>query len=371
MIHHDARPYAVAVSEAAESFKKKLEEQIHGSVERVERVIEQVQNDVPEDAVVKSATLRFGVAAERDLVVAVNGAERTIHKHALAQLADRAQVKQLRSVVNDLTAVGGNAGSAWRRELVAHMLNEIYRHEEGKRFLLRTVRGELRGFLSDQYRRLDSRPLLDAFVSVMQKFGARPVDGFALETKMRVRAILPMVFEPFPGEIMAFGAELGDSDFGDGALSLRGFVQRMWCTNLATTEDVLTKVHLGKRLDDIRLSQGTYELDTKAMASAVNDLASHVLGAPAINGYIDMVKTANEQKIEPSQITTWVKKNLQKDEGKKAIDKFNSPDIELLPAGQTSWRWSNALSWLANETSDERRKLELQDMAGSVLQKTA
>ena len=52
------------------------------------------------------------------------------------------------------------------------------------------------------------------------------------------------------------------------------------------------------------------------------------------------------------------------------LEKFNSPDIEFLPAGNTSWRWSNALSWLANESKDDRRKLELQNAAGLVLQPT-
>jgi hypothetical protein len=71
------------------------------------------------------------------------------------------------------------------------------------------------------------------------------------------------------------------------------------------------------------------------------------------------------------QIDGWIKKNLGKDEGKLAATKFASADVEMLPPGQTKWRWSNALSWLANETQDERRKLELQDFAGSVLKTAA
>lgn len=63
MTHHDSRPYEVAVSEAAKSFQEKLEGMIHGSVERVTRVIEQVQNDVPQDAIVAGAVLRDKKAA--------------------------------------------------------------------------------------------------------------------------------------------------------------------------------------------------------------------------------------------------------------------------------------------------------------------
>jgi hypothetical protein len=375
MIHHDSRPYEVAVSDSAKKFQVKIEEMIHSSVQRVQRVIEQVENDVPEDMIVKGYSLRFNgendtlkiiVSVPKNKPVAydeasvINETSYTIHKHALNQLSDRVKVKNFRTVVNELSERG-----AWGKELIAHNLNEIYHHLDGERFLLRQVRGEMRGFLSDQFRRLDSRPLLEAFVTAIRRFNARPVDGFALQTKMNVRAILPYVFEPFPGEIMAFGAQLTDSDFGDSKLSMSGFVLRMWCTNLATTEDVLTQVHLGRRLSDaVQFSDRTMQLDTQAMASAINDVASHVLAPAAVNKYLDLVRKANEEKIEPTQINAWAKKNLTKAETEKAVDKFSSADVVTLPPGQTRWRWSNALSWLANETLDEHRKLELQEFAG-------
>jgi hypothetical protein len=362
MIHHDQRDYAVAVSEASKHFQQKIETMIHGSVSRVQTVIEQVQNDVPEDMIVAGRTLRFNPAIGTIQIVA-NDTPFQIHEHAIQQICDRPKIKNLATVVRELRGRG-----QWGTELAAENLSKIYSHLNGERFLLRQVRGELRGFLSDQFRRLDSRPLLEAFVGAIKRFGARPVDGFALQTKMNVRAILPMVFEPFPGEIMAFGAQLSDSDFGDGKLTVSGFVLRMICTNLATTEDVLSQIHLGRKLSDsVVFSRQTLELDTQAMASAINDVAGHVLGAPAVNNYLGLVRKANEDKIEPQQITAWVKKNLTKTESETAVEKFNSPDVEMLPAGQTKWRWSNALSWLANETEDEHRKLELQEFAGGIL----
>lgn len=374
MIHHDSRPFAVAVSESAAKFQQKLEGMIHSSVARVERVVEQVHNDQPTDMIGLGKKLTFGTEPDasvanaskgiRNLIINVpgNGAL-AIHDHALGQIADRVKIRNLRTVVNELDDRGD-----WGRELIAHNLNTLYSHLNGDRFLLRSVRHELRGFMSDSYRRLDSRPLLDAFIGAIAKVGARPYDGFALQTKINVRAILPMVFEPFPGEIMAFGAQLGDSDYGDGTLFVSGFCLRMWCTNLATTEDVLKQVHLGRKLSDtVEFSRKTVELDTRAMASAVNDVVGHVLAPGAVNNYIDLVKKANDDKMEPIAIHAWAKKNLNKTEADLATNKFTSPDVEMLPAGQTKWRWSNALSWLANETKDEHRKLELQEFAGSIL----
>ncbi len=365
MIHHGKEDYATAVSEAGKHFQQKLEQMIHVAVPRVTNVIEQVQNDVPNDAIVYGKKLKFSAGENgiRLLLPQDDDNVLDIHDHAFYQICDRPKIKNLSTVMRELRSRG-----QWGKELVAENLTEIYGHFNGDRFLTRTVRGELRGFLSDQFRRLDSRPLLEAFVGAIARYGARPVDGFALQTKMNVRAILPLIFEPFPGEIMAFGAQLSDSDFGDGKLSVSGFVIRMVCTNLATTEDVLSQIHLGRRLSDsVTFSQHTLELDTQAMASAIDDVAGHVLGSGAINNYVGLVKKANEDKIEPSQIQSWVKKNLTKGESEAAVQKFKSADVELLPPGQTKWRWSNALSWLANETQDEHRKLELQEFAGGIL----
>ena len=76
------------------------------------------------------------------------------------------------------------------------------------RFLLRSVNGEVRGFLSDRFRRLDSRPIVDSFARVCQGVGALPVEGYVTDTKMALKAILPQVFEPVRHEVMAFGAVL-------------------------------------------------------------------------------------------------------------------------------------------------------------------
>ena len=46
---------------------------------------------------------------------------------------------------------------------------------------------------------------------------------------------------------------------------------------------------------------------------------------------------------------------------------FGSPDTFNMPAGNTVWRLSNAISWVAGQAKDPERKLDLQKLAGSVL----
>jgi hypothetical protein len=64
---------------------------------------------------------------------------------------------------------------------------------------------------------------------------------------------------------------------------------------------------------------------------------------------------------------TFLEANLLKEEAEEVTESFASAEIELLPAGQTAWRMSNAISLLANKTADEGRKLELMKVAGLVI----
>ena len=368
MVHHSGKDYDVAVGEAAANFQRRLEEMIHASVPRVEKVIEQVQKDIPDDTLVNGNRLEFTENDNR-LTIWKKGQDEepiatAIHPHAFGQIVARTGIPNFPAYARELVK-----GEPWQRELLAGNLNEVYDHSSG-RFLTRVVRGELRGFLSDSYKRMNTAPMLDTFMGLMKQYGARPVDGFALQTKERVRAILPMIFEPYPGEYLAFGAQFGNSNYGDGAFEYSQISMRAWCTNFAISEDILHKIHLGAKLpDNLAFSQRTIDLNTQAVQSALKDVAHLALGAPAINGYLAMVRKANEEKVEPAQINTWVKKNLNKDEGERVKDVFSSADVEKLPPGQTSWRFSNAVSWLANEVEDEHRKLELQELAGTLLPK--
>ena len=80
-------------------------------------------------------------------------------------------------------------GAPWQRGLAARILNDsFYNGGAGRaRHLVRSVGGQVRGVLSDKYRRLDSRPLLEAFAYYLrQALGAVPI-YFASATYARRR----------------------------------------------------------------------------------------------------------------------------------------------------------------------------------------
>jgi hypothetical protein len=260
--------------------------------------------------------------------------------------------------------------TGWQRDLAAHMLRESYGHDDDGRYLVRAIGGEIRGFLSDSFRRLDSRPVVEAFATACQELGAVCFEGLVTDTRMALKAVLPMVFEPVPGEVMCFGVELRNSDFGAGKLVIAGFVNRLWCTNGAVMQNLLSQVHLGKRLpDEVKFSQETYDADSKAQALAVRDVMMQALSPEYIEATQDVIREANDKKAD----WTTINRRLESIGGKKLVEKAKDldktdRDVEHLPLASGTWRASNIASWLAKTADDLDQKMDLQRLAGEILE---
>lgn len=356
----------VPVAETAAAARAILEKKIEAGRVSAMALFERINTQVPADSVTKGKALNFDVASGQ-LVVGLGhtsnaGQALTVHPHALRQLSERSGIPL--KYLGGLLETGG-----WKAELAKDILVRHYGLGEGdERFLVRAVAGQMRGFLSSHNRRLDSRPLIDAFAQECQKLGAVPVDGTCSDTRVALKALLPGVYEPVAGEVMAFGLEWSNSDFGHGRHNLRAYCERLWCLNGAVMQDVLAQVHLGRELsEDFELSQRTYELDTSTSISALRDVVAGTLSAGAIEKLCDGIRAADEKEVEWKHVSTKLAKKLLKGELDDARKAFESDDVINLPAGHSAWRASNALSWIAGHAEDPNRKLELQRIAGAVL----
>jgi hypothetical protein len=336
----------------------KLNRLIEDGRQNAGQVIAHVMKNQPQDYVVKASALQF--AGNGGLRVALSNAEFGVHRFALGQIAEVANlpVKFLDSL----------SASEWGRALIAHNLSEIFSHRETKRHLVRTLNGEVRGFLSDSYRRLDSRPIVEAFVTGVQRLGALPYKGLVTDTKICIQAILPDVFEAIPGEVIAVVLSLENSDFGNGALSLRIGALRIWCDNLAVFEENMRQIHLGRRLDEnVVFSQKTYLLNTRTTVSALEDFIGVQLNREGLKRRMELLAVTTQKAVDPQAAMRMLKDALGVGQAQQVIDAYKSADIEMLPAGNNAWRLSNAISWIAGKETDGEKKLELVKLAGRVL----
>ena len=348
--------------------KDRLVEFLKAGQAKAEAVLAQVERQVPEDRVVPAARLDFSADHEAGLVTTyehpVHGlASYGLHRNALRQVAERVGVPT--AYAEDLN------GSDWGRGLLAKNFRENLRNRVGDepRFLLRAIDGQVRGFMSSKYRRLDSRPILDAVLGVANKAGAMVASGFAGDVNVSLRVVLPEVRETIPGsgDYVVIGLDFSNSDFGRGALDLSSFALRLACLNGAMVASDYRKIHLGARLsDEVEYSERTLRLDTAATVSAVEDTARGLLSTGRVDSIAEAIAKAASTEIDPKAALASIRKRITKAESEALVAKFNSPDIVDLPAGSTSWRFSNAVSWLAHE-ADGERALELEAIAGEFI----
>lgn len=290
-----------------------------------------------------------------------------LHDNAIGQLADRMGVPQryLRALAS---------GSEWQRLLAAQILNEHSGWTERSRVLIRTVGHQVRGVLSDSYRRLNSVEILTAFVQEASRQGAVVADAYMNDTKVWAETILPeplVVPTAKNGDVVIFaGARFSTSDYGDGSVDMRAFLLNGACLNGMVRESVMRQVHLGSRLpDNLQLSNRTYELDTKTTVSAVRDLTKGLFSQDTLYRKACEIQGASEIEVDLEHEIKRLTKDggLLKAEGAEVqkILMNNNPEDGVQGAA-TLWKLTQAVTAHARTLSPERSR-ELHEISGNLM----
>lgn len=291
----------------------------------------------------------------------------SLHANAIGQLADRMGIPQ-----RYLRTLAG--GAEWQIALAATMLNEHSGWTQRSRVLVRTVGTQVRGVLSDSYRRLNSVEILTAFVQEAAQQGAVISDAYMNDTKVWAETILPqplVIPTAKNGDVIIFaGARFSTSDYGDGAVDMRSFLLNGACLNGMVRESVMKQVHLGSKLpDNLRLSQETYELDTKTTVSAVRDLTSGLFSRDTLMQKAFEIQGASEMEVDLDRELNNLTKNghLLKQEGQEVqkILMRNDPEDGVQGAA-TLWKLTQAITAHARELTPERSR-ELHEISGSLM----
>lgn len=325
------------------------------------RLIERIQTEIPQDSLVSTRSVQF-TADDKGLGVVVGDNVLRPTSFAVNQIAAKGGVPT--AYLRELTEAGSET---WQHELAAEVLQKHYSNRDAERMLSRSVDGRLHGWLSDKYRRLDTRPIIDALTKALSEVGAVPYAGVGTDTRVVLKALVPEVFEPIPGEYMVRGLEWSHSDFGNGPHSVREFGLRVVCLNGMTRENVMREVHVGGRMSDsIAFSERTYRLDTQRSISMMGDVVRGVLGPAGKDRIVQQINAAQAKNFSGAQLVN-ATKTLPKATQKLIVDAFDGGDIINLPAGDTAWRASNAVSWIARHTDDAEVRVDLERLAGKVL----
>lgn len=290
-----------------------------------------------------------------------------LHGNAISQISEKMGIpaKYLRELA---------MGDEWQRHLCATILNEHSGWTQRTRVLVRAVGMEVRGVLSDSYRRLNSVEILTAFIQEASVQGAVMSDAYMNDTKVWCETILPTPIE-IPtrknGIVTIFaGARFSTSDYGNGSVDMRSFLLNGACLNGMVRESVMRQVHLGSRLpDSIALSQKTYELDTKTTVSAIKDLTKGLYSRDTIMDKAIEIQGASEIDVDfDKELKGLVQRGaLLKNEGRE-VEKLlmnNNPD-DGVTGGATLWKLTQGITAFAREQEPERSR-ELHEISGQLL----
>lgn len=356
----------------------KVQKMIEGKVAGVQATMERLINEgkIAQDYIAPigvnlkaqdhSPVITF--SGQGSLMMNMPDGQFSLHDNAIGQLADRMGVpsRYLRNLA------GG--GQEWQVLLAAEILNQHSDWTQRSRVLVRTVGKQVRGVLSDSYRRLNSVEILTAFVQEAAGQGAVISDAYMNDTKVWAETILPqpiVVPTAKNGDVVIFaGARFSTSDYGDGAVDMRAFLLNGACLNGMVRESVMKQVHLGSKLPDtLALSRETYELDTKTTVSAVRDLTAGLFSKDNLMQKAYEIQGASEIDVDPEKEITKLTKSglLLKQEGKE-VEKIlmkNDPEDGVQGAA-TLWKLTQAITAHARELSPERSR-ELHEISGSLL----
>lgn len=355
----------------------KVQSMIDGKAMGVQATMERLVN---EGKIAQDYIAPLGVnlrAKQHDPVITFNGenglmmnmpdGQFSLHANAVGQLADRMGVPQ-----RYLRTLAG--GEEWQVLLAAQILNEHSGWTQRSRVLVRTVGKQVRGVLSDSYRRLNSVEILTAFVEEAANQGAVISDAYMNDTKVWAETILPqpiVVPTKNNGDVVIFaGARFSTSDYGDGAVDMRAFLLNGACLNGMVRESVMRQMHLGAKLpDSLALSQQTYELDTQTTVSAVRDLTRGLFLPENIKEKAYEIQGASEIEVDFEKEVKKLTSNgsLLKAEGQE-VEKLlmkNDPN-DGVQGGSTLWKLTQAITAHARTLTPERSR-ELHEISGALL----
>jgi hypothetical protein len=205
-----------------------------------------------------------------------------------------------------------------------------------ERRMVRTLDGQVRGFLSDKFRPLENFDLFEAIFPVLQELNLLVVSADITETKMYIKAVDKSIERDIPtGRSMGDGTHtifdtlspaicISNSEIGAGTLSVETGVLTKGCTNLAFFMKAIRKYHIGAKAD---IGEEVYALlqnDTKRVTDAatwmqVRDVVKGAFEITQFDKLLDKIKGATQDPIEgdPVKVVELTAKHFSMTEGER------------------------------------------------------
>lgn len=241
-----------------------------------------------------------------------------------------------------------------------------------ERRLVRTLGPRMRALLSDGYRILDNLDLLWASLEAFKGLDLQIQGAEASETRLYLRATARwdknLLKEIKPGDMVAPGVTIRNSEVGNGKLAVEPFLLRLVCSNGMIGEHSFSRVHIGAKNPLGHLSYQTIADQSKAIWGEIGDTIRATFNPKFFDEWVERIQGTAGVKIKAPE---------------RAIDnvvkEFSLPDAykhSLLAhfanggdgAGATGWGVINAVTRQANMVAKDHPDMayDLQKAAGAM-----
>lgn len=187
--------------------------------------------------------------------------------------------------------------------LLADNVNHAFSRQSNDKRLVRLLDGNVRAFLSNRYRVLDSYDMAETVLPILIDNKMTVKSSEITEKNIYIRAVMPSLErEVTKGDVVQYGVQISSSDVGAGSLRIEPLVYRLVCTNGLITSQSIRKYHIGKVASDFNdvfelLSDKSKQLTDAAFWCSVRDILLNSLKPEIFEQQIESLKLTTERKI--------------------------------------------------------------------------
>ncbi len=174
--------------------------------------------------------------------------------------------------------------------------------ESDKRYLVRTLGGKARAFLSSHYRIIDNMEIAQSVLPIIGQMPDARVESCEItDNRLYLKIVNPRLeAEVQPGDIVQAGIVISNSEVGLGSVSVRPLLYRLVCKNGMVVNDLgQQKRHVGRELEESWeiYSDETRKADDAAFLMKLGDIVRAAVDEVRFAKVVDRLRAATGVKI--------------------------------------------------------------------------
>lgn len=319
------------------------------------------------DYIAPTQKLKFSTDENGKSTLLMDEADNSIAQFGVSELAHRQMAARLKipfkyyeMMRNEQPALLDTNVNTW-----------LYEAPENR--MVRTLRGQVRAFLSDRYQRLDNLELAHRVVKVLGENPMWAVGSCEVtETYLYIKVVSDRLKEEVvPGDVVQAGFVVSNSEVGLGCVKIEPLVYRLVCSNGMIRNDMAhRKYHVGKRQEEFEFGaelfrDETVRADQEAYFMKVEDILRGAINEELFKNTVQQMRMAKMQKIENDPIATV----------KLLGESYRFTEAETMMVGAnylkendySKYGLANAVTRTSQDIDDYNRATEFERFGGQVL----